>query len=616
MRTDALSPVRSWWAAVLATAATYFYFLLFAEFAFLKLAETHARSAGSLRLVMAALGLGGVAGAVGAALAFGEGRARAQLTWAFRACALSGAIALAASNAVGIAVAALVCGTSLGALTVTLAAMLRGAIGHARLGLGIGAGTGVAYALCNVPWVFHASPVRQTLLAVAAMILASFLPRTFSAGEAVAPDVSRRSRGDLAAWTVILLALVWLDSAAFYIVQHEPTLRAATWDASGTLWRNAGVHLVAALVAGMWVDRGYRPLVAGIAAAALAAAGLVLNGTWLAGWSANGLYTAGVSLYSVVLVEVAARTGRPSTAAVVFAVAGWVGSALGIGMAQDLARIPLEFIAAASAAVGLALVWRWRVARAAGVLLAGIGMMRGDDVARGREVYIAEGCIHCHSQYLRPRVATEVLNWGPATPLPEALAATPPLFGTRRQGPDLSQVGNRRSAEWNRLHLIAPQSISPGSRMPGYAYLFAGDGKPGDALLAYLAALGAQSRVQRQQQIAAWRPRTADAIAPAAAARLFARLCVPCHGPDGRGDGALAGRLSVRPPDWSTMPWRRVPPGEKSEIVLSRIIKFGLPGLPMAGHEYLPDAEIVGLARHVETLNKAGGSHLSAAAQP
>ncbi len=64
------------------------------------------------------------------------------------------------------------------------------------------------------------------------------------------------------------------------------------------------------------------------------------------------------------------------------------------------------------------------------------------------------------------------------------------------------------------------------------------------------------------------------------------------------------------------MPWRRVLPGEKVETVLSRIIKFGLPGLPMAGHEYLPDAEIVGLARHVETLNKAGGSHPSAAVPP
>lgn len=616
MRTDAPSPVRSWWAAVLATAATYFYFLLFAEFAFLKLAETHAPSTGSLRLIMAALGIGGVVGAVGAALAFGERHARAQLTWAFRACALSGAIALAASNWAGIAVVALACGASLGALTVTLAAMLRGAIGHARLGLGIGAGTGAAYALCNVPWIFHAAPARQTMLAVAAMILASFLPRYLARSEVPASAISGRGRTDHAAWVVVLLALVWLDSAAFYIVQHEPTLRAATWDAPRTLWTNAAVHLGAALVAGLWVDRGYRPLVAGIAAAALAAAGLVLNGAWPSGWSANGLYTAGVSLYSVVLVEVAARMGRPATAAVVFAVAGWVGSALGIGMAQDLARIPNEFIAAASAAVGVALVWRWRVARTAGALLAGIGVMRGDDVARGREVYIAEGCIHCHSQYLRPRVATEVLNWGPATPLAEALGAAPPLFGTRRQGPDLSQVGNRRSAEWNRLHLIAPQAISPGSRMPSYAYLFAGDGKPGEALLAYLAALGAQSRDQRQQQITSWRPRTAEVIAPAAAARLFARLCVPCHGPDGRGDGALAGRLSVRPPDWTTMPWRRVPPGESSEIGLSRIIKFGLPGLPMAGHEYLPDAEIVGLARHVETLNKVGGSHLSAAVQP
>lgn len=53
-----------------------------------------------------------------------------------------------------------------------------------------------------------------------------------------------------------------------------------------------------------------------------------------------------------------------------------------------------------------------------------------------------------------------------------------------------------------------------------------------------------------------------------------------------------------------------------SARVLSRIIKFGPPGSPMAGHEYLKDAEIVGLARYIQTLHKTGGSATPAAIQP
>src|SRR5262245_21404725 len=72
-------------------------------------------------------------------------------------------------------------------------------------------------------------------------------------------------------------------------------------------------------------------------------------------------------------------------------------------------------------------------------------------IAAGRRVYVAEGCINCHSQYVRPGTADEA-RWGPAGNLAEMLAQTPPLFGNRRQGPDLQNVGNRRSHDWQRLH--------------------------------------------------------------------------------------------------------------------------------------------------------------------
>ena len=604
-------------AAVVTITAIYFYFLLFAEFAFLELASVIAPNTGGLRVIMFGLGLGGISGAVGAARVFRTRRARALLAWTLRSCALSGLLALAARSFPVAVLAAVLTGASLGAAAVTLTAMLSGAMASARLGLGIGAGTGIAYAACNVPLIFRATPRWQTILAVLAVLAASFLSRFFVLAESEATTSSHHRGAELARWIAILLALVWLDSAAFYIVQHTPALRAATWGDSGRLWLNAGIHLGAALVAGMCLDRGHRRFVAATALVALAGAALVLNGSWSGGPSASLFYTAGVSLYSVLLVEFPARAGgRPAIAAWVFAVAGWAGSALGIGMAQDLARIPTAFVVAAGVAVAIALAGRFRsFAGTAIALVLAVGMLRADDITLGREVYIAEGCIHCHSQYIRPRVAAEVLNWGPATPLDQALNALPPLFGTRRQGPDLSHVGNRRSPEWNRLHLLAPQAISPGSRMPSYAHLFVAHDARGEALLAYLASLGAGTSEERRQQVAAWKPEAREVIPADSAAKLFLRLCAQCHGASGRGDGVLAVRLSVRPPDWSSMPWRHIPPGGDVEVTLSRIIKFGLPGLPMAGHEYLQDGEIVGLARYVRTLHKFSSSASAAVIQ-
>jgi len=219
---------------------------------------------------------------------------------------------------------------------------------------------------------------------------------------------------------------------------------------------------------------------------------------------------------------------------------------------------------------------------------------------RGREVYIAEGCINCHSQYLRPNVAADVERWGPATDLPARQEAEPPLFGNRRQGPDLSNVGLRRSPVWNRLHLIAPRSISPGSVMPAYAHLFLPGDARGPDLLAYLSSLGSERAMARSEFVSAWEPAEFRPETVAPNGRLFLRLCASCHGPNGRGDGILARQLEPAPPDWTKGARRVAASGEGQFLFLCRLIKFGLPGTAMAGHEYLSDEEIVGLARFVQ----------------
>lgn len=603
-------------AAVGAVAAAYVYFLVFAEFALLRLAETRAAE-WPLRAVMAVLGAGGVAGSVAAWRGWSAARARGRLAAGFLVAAAGAGAALAARNG-GIFVAATaVVGVALGAVTVTLAAMLRVSAG-ATLGRVCGAGTGLAYALCNVPAVFAARAETQTGWAIGAALGGAVAARWLRADEAERETTGEFGRSGVAGWVVVLLALVWMDSAAFWVIQHTENLRAGTWTGAWRLWGNAAVHLAAALAAGWALDRGAAGRVIAAAGAGLLAACALLSAGGSATMAAV-LYTAGVSLYSTALVWYPARSGRAGVAALVYAVAGWGGSALGIGMAQDRAGIPVAFVMVAAVVLAAAMWGRRKFFGAGALIVVVAGGLGATDaraqeaalVARGREVYVAEGCVNCHSQYVRPGVTTDVERWGPARSLAAAKAERPPLFGNRRQGPDLAAVGARRSAEWQRLHLEAPRALVPGSRMPAYAYLFSGDEGRGEALVAYLLSLGGEALAARWEAARRWRP-AEEAVAPAwpdeeRGRRMFAQWCAACHGAAGRGDGPVAATLSVRPPDWTRDPWRWVAADEREvTLALARIVKFGLPGSPMAGHEYFSDAETVALARFVARLHNGG----------
>lgn len=103
-------------------------------------------------------------------------------------------------------------------------------------------------------------------------------------------------------------------------------------------------------------------------------------------------------------------------------------------------------------------------------------------VERGRRVYAGEGCVQCHSQFVRP-VPADAERWGAASPRAAA------LVGNRRQGPDLAAIGRRADAAYLRAHLVAPDKIAPGTVMPAYAHLFAPGDTRGDDLVAYLASL-------------------------------------------------------------------------------------------------------------------------------
>ncbi len=115
------------------------------------------------------------------------------------------------------------------------------------------------------------------------------------------------------------------------------------------------------------------------------------------------------------------------------------------------------------------------------------------DVARGRELYMAEGCSYCHTQQVRvdtrrpvgpdgrfPPLAADA-RWGRPTTPEDYADQDPPLLGTQRTGPDLADAAGRiPSADWHYTHLYDPRLVVPDSRMPAYRWYFH-DGRPSGA---------------------------------------------------------------------------------------------------------------------------------------
>jgi cytochrome c oxidase cbb3-type subunit I/II len=98
----------------------------------------------------------------------------------------------------------------------------------------------------------------------------------------------------------------------------------------------------------------------------------------------------------------------------------------------------------------------------------------------GRDLYIREGCNACHTQMIRP-FPSEVLRYDPAGKqysLPgEYVYDHPHLWGSKRTGPDLMRVGGKYPDSWHYNHMLDPTSMSPGSIMPRYPWLFSANGR-------------------------------------------------------------------------------------------------------------------------------------------
>jgi mono/diheme cytochrome c family protein len=661
------------WRGIALVAITYIYFLIFAQFAFLqRLTQLHIADA-HLKAVMAAMALGGILFSLLTPRTEILAAPRARLQLALTASATAALLTLLPLNLPAAIAVAFLIGASLGTLTVTLVTHLRLWIGTTNPLLKVGLGTGLGYLICNFPPLFTAAPETQAItaaiLCLAAVFVAAKTSDTSTADTTTEPlatipaqttldtptnsvilsaakdpcsSSSGESSGSLITpnatptFPLILLAftaLIWLDSAAFFIIQSTPTLKAGTWQGTTHLYLNGTLHLLAALLSVYLLRR--RGLSTTLAAAllALAAACLLLLDPHRA-LLASLFYPIGVSLYSVALVAYPALLSGATTtserarqAGWIYAIGGWFGSAMGIGMGQHLGHIPPLFVLAAAALIltpQLLQTRRRELLATTAVLLAAACAWATQraltpapqpltQVERGRQVYIAEGCINCHSQYVRPNTP-DVLLWGPIQTLADLRAQRPPLIGNRRQGPDLSEVALRRSPLWLRAHLIAPAELSHASIMPSFAHLFRDQNQRGDDLLAYLETLHPDPTAAAQHRLAelSWQPDFTAATATHGQ-QLYTQECATCHDPHGATRTQWHTSFHHLPTLLSTGPYLDLTT-TTTPTRLAQIIKFGIPHTDMPGHEYLSDADIASLTLYVQQtlphpLTATNGDH-------
>lgn len=89
---------------------------------------------------------------------------------------------------------------------------------------------------------------------------------------------------------------------------------------------------------------------------------------------------------------------------------------------------------------------------------------------QGRDLYIREGCVNCHTQTVRP-FRSETARYGEYSKAGEFVYDHPFLWGSKRTGPDLHRIGNKYPHKWHFDHMLDPTITSPGSIMPPYPWL-------------------------------------------------------------------------------------------------------------------------------------------------
>lgn len=261
---------------------------------------------------------------------------------------------------------------------------------------------------------------------------------------------------------------------------------------------------------------------------------------------------------------------------------------------------------------------------------------------RGREIYKREGCVYCHTQFVRYQdreYSGEMVQAG------DYVNQTPHLLGTERTGPDLSNIGGKYPDAWHWAHHMQPRSVKPGSIMPTYSYLK--DEEMTD-LIAYLQTLGRERELEARRGIRANQQETAtskgqvsagghggtgghegawekepvawleapqelrdqwkrisknvdvDNSAIANSGRgIYMQNCAVCHGVAGRGNGPVSSSMNNQKPANFTRPMYKA---FKDSLWYWRI-KEGVPGTRMPRWERsLSEQQMAYLVAFLKTL--------------
>jgi len=109
---------------------------------------------------------------------------------------------------------------------------------------------------------------------------------------------------------------------------------------------------------------------------------------------------------------------------------------------------------------------------------------RDAETERGRQVYMLEGCGFCHTQMVRDLPMDR--PYGRPSRAGDYAREDPPMLGTQRTGPDLTNVGVRQPSDaWHLIHLYDPRAVVPQSVMPAYRWYFVekDQAAPGDVVV-------------------------------------------------------------------------------------------------------------------------------------
>ncbi|MGC4072067.1 MAG: hypothetical protein QM760_06040 [Nibricoccus sp.] len=331
--------------SVAAITSAYVYFLIFAGFGFVNLARSVVGK-GGMPLVLSFLGVGGIAGCVLAARMFSQGRGQGQLTKGFAGCLIAALLALFVRVEAIVVVTALLVGLSTAWTAVSLSLCLRPTLHFKELGKWCGLGTGLAYALCNQPFIFEGTLNGKIITGTVAAgigLLASFRMRSTQLRPSSLPDYEFQAA---TGWVVALFALVFLDTLVFFIIQNSAVVKQLSWETPLILQGNAFVHLCAAFVTGLALDQRRPGTFALIALLLLVASCIVLRLHIEHFPKARMLYIAAVSIYSTVLIYLPARGSRPAFTATLYGISGWLatGLSLSIAFATDARQVPAYVI--------------------------------------------------------------------------------------------------------------------------------------------------------------------------------------------------------------------------------------------------------------------------------